>query len=300
MLCVCFCVKLYNDKNNDHDTNTFLLHFIANAIFDVIQAIAVLVYQKFLHWRFFISFYLSSTWIKKTYAPILYMSIMGSVLGCTFTVVNRYCALCHIVYFREKWTKKLCFKLITLQFFLPIFCYSFNLLFVTDVIYVEYFDFYTFTITNNMASMTNNVILSTSTFIASVITVVLNIIIIQKYNKIMINTSSREKSKRFLMLLYMVVTSLCLVALFIEQFVRLMFGIYNDKNGIYFLTFVLYWIIPTFTLVQPVITLIMSKHLRYYFYNFYFHRVLPRRFAEDKSIVKKTTVTAIKKTTIHI
>ncbi|CEF60963.1 7TM GPCR, serpentine receptor class g (Srg) family and GPCR, rhodopsin-like, 7TM domain-containing protein [Strongyloides ratti] len=228
------------------------------------------------------------------------MSILGSVLGCLITVINRYCALCHIVFFKQMWTKSLCFKLIFLQILLPILLFSFNLFYDVNVIYVSYFNFYTFTIMNNIASVMNNVILSTITFIATVITIVLNIIILRKYSEIMINTNAKERSKRFLMLIYMGVTTLCLLALSIEQFVRLYFGIVDDKIGIYYLTFVLYWIIPIFTIVQPVITLIMSKQLRKYFLCFYFNPFLPQKYKLKKSFTTKTTVSAIKKTTIHI
>uniref|UniRef100_A0A0K0FCI1 Serpentine receptor class gamma n=1 Tax=Strongyloides venezuelensis TaxID=75913 RepID=A0A0K0FCI1_STRVS len=130
----------------------------------------------------------------------------------------------------------------------------------------------------------NNVILSIITFICSVISIVLNIVTLRKYTEIMKKTPVKERSKRLLMLLYMIVTTLCLFALSIEQFVRLYFGIVNDKEGIYFLTFVLYWIIPIFTILQPVVTLIMSKNLRNYFLSFYFGIFLPKSFQMSTSI----------------
>uniref|UniRef100_A0A0K0FNU9 G_PROTEIN_RECEP_F1_2 domain-containing protein n=1 Tax=Strongyloides venezuelensis TaxID=75913 RepID=A0A0K0FNU9_STRVS len=290
LLTISFVFKLLREKHCDYDTTTFLYHFIANSIFDILQALAVIIFQKFLHWDILISYYLSSKWLPIIYGPVLYTSILGSVLGSLITVVNRYCALYHVLFFKTFWTKTICLKIIFLQFTIPILLFSFNFYYSSRIIYVQSYKFYVFSVINDLASMMNNVILSIITFICSVISIVLNIVILRKYTEIMKKTPVNERSKRLLMLLYMVVTTLCLLALSIEQFVRLYFGIVNDKEGIYILTFLLYWIIPIFTIIQPVVTLIMSKNLRNYFLSFYFDIFLPKRLRKSNSMTIKTSI----------
>uniref|UniRef100_A0A0K0FNV0 Serpentine receptor class gamma n=1 Tax=Strongyloides venezuelensis TaxID=75913 RepID=A0A0K0FNV0_STRVS len=294
LLAISFVFKLLREKHCDLDTGTFLYHFIANSIFDILQSLAVIIFQKFLHWKIFVPYYLSSKWLPLIYGSTIYGSILGSVLGSLITVINRYCALRHVLFFKTFWTKSMCLKIIFLQFMISILAFSFNFFYTSEVIYVKTYNFYVFTVINDLASMMNNVILSIITFICSVISIVLNIVILRKYTQIMKKTPVRERSKRLLMFFYMAVTTICLLSLSVEQFVRLYFGIVNDKEKVYFCTFVFYWIIPIFTIVQPIATLIMSKSLRKYFLSFYFHKCLPKSFQMSKIVAVKTSIPAIK------
>uniref|UniRef100_A0A0N5BCI7 G_PROTEIN_RECEP_F1_2 domain-containing protein n=1 Tax=Strongyloides papillosus TaxID=174720 RepID=A0A0N5BCI7_STREA len=294
LLAISFIFKLLREKQRDYDTTTFLYHFIANTFFDILQSLAVIIFQKFLHWKILVPHYLSSKFLPIIYGSTIYGSILGSVLGSLITVVNRYCALYHVVFFKTFWTKTMCLKLIFLQFMLPILLFSFNFFYTSKVVYVPSYDCYIFFVINEVASMMNNVILSIVTFICSVISIVLNVVILRKYTQVMKNAPRNERSKRLLMFLYMAVTTICLLALSIEQFVRLYFGILEDKERIYFFSFVLYWIIPIFTITQPIVTLIMSRSLRRFFLSFYFNILLPEQYRISKSITVKTSIAAIK------
>uniref|UniRef100_A0A0K0FCH9 Serpentine receptor class gamma n=1 Tax=Strongyloides venezuelensis TaxID=75913 RepID=A0A0K0FCH9_STRVS len=280
-----------NNKKISCDTTSFVYHFIANAFFDFLQVFDIIVFQKFLHWKVLIPFFLSDPWFITLYLPIAYVSISGSVIGLLITVVNRYCALCHISFFKKFWTKSMSIKLIFLQFLLPILAFSYSYPHRAIVVYVPSFNFYVLSLKNNLVALMNNALLMSISMIAAIITTILNIIILRSYKKLVVKKLGKDSSKFFSMLFYMIVTTLCLFALAFEQLIRLWFVIVGYKEGVYFLTYALFWILPILTMVQPIITLIMSKSLREYFLLFYFKKCLPR-----KKHVDQTKITRINET----
>uniref|UniRef100_A0A0N5BDT1 Serpentine receptor class gamma n=1 Tax=Strongyloides papillosus TaxID=174720 RepID=A0A0N5BDT1_STREA len=305
LLVICFSVKIHKDKKISCDTTSFVYHFIANSFFDFLQVFDVIVFQKFLHWDILIPFYLSDPWFITLYLPVAYVSISGSVLGLLINVVNRYCALSHISFFKNFWTKSTSLKLIFLQFLLPILAFSYSYPHKAYVVYVPSFNFYVLSLKNNLVALMNNALLMGISMVAAIITTILNIIILRNYKKLVVKKSRKESSKLFSMLFYMIITTLCLFALAFEQLIRLCFVIVGYKEGVYHLTYALFWILPILTMVQPIITLIMSKSLREYFLLFYFKRFLPRKRQIDQTGMARindtknqTQIRTLKKITI--
>uniref|UniRef100_A0A0N5BDA8 G_PROTEIN_RECEP_F1_2 domain-containing protein n=1 Tax=Strongyloides papillosus TaxID=174720 RepID=A0A0N5BDA8_STREA len=285
MLALSFFLKMVKNADKDKDITTFKIHFITNSFFDIMQALSVIFFQKFLHWRFWLPYIIENKWISFLYAPVLYISIFGSVIGGCYTVINRYCALVYPISFRQKWSTKVSYFLITLQFILPIICFLQNTFVEAKVIYVEKLDIYTFTIVSEKISQHNNLILSIGTGIVSFITLSCNVIILHRYTKLMQGLNKNEQSKRTSIFFYSLITTLCLFFLFVEQLVRYFFGLKNNKFGIYILTYVLYWIIPIFTCLQPILILVISKKIRKEFLKVYFSCILPEKCYNDNNNV---------------
>uniref|UniRef100_A0A0N5BYN9 Serpentine receptor class gamma n=1 Tax=Strongyloides papillosus TaxID=174720 RepID=A0A0N5BYN9_STREA len=294
MLAICFVFKLINDGKRESDTTSFLYHFVANSVFDIIQCLAIIIFQKFLHWKILVQFFLTSTWIKRAYGPIGYISIIGLILGHLIAVVNRYCALYHCITFKTFWTKKTCLILIFLQYCIPIVILSHNVFYEAKVVYVPFFDIFIFSLTDKWINIVNNVIFVGISVISAIITATLNIVIFRKYNQVVAKGSGKERSKRFLMLSYMAVTTICLIIFAIEQLVRLYFSISKKNDGLIIISFTLFWIIPSLTIMQPIMTLIMSKNLRDYFLSFYFNRCLPIKKQIASSTNFRTTLVVTK------
>uniref|UniRef100_A0A0N4ZAN5 Serpentine receptor class gamma n=1 Tax=Parastrongyloides trichosuri TaxID=131310 RepID=A0A0N4ZAN5_PARTI len=295
MMSICFLYKLITGNKHDSDTNTFLIHFIANCVIDITQVCTVIFFQKFLHWMFLFEFLTKTESLRYIYAPLIYMAMLASVLGCTFTVINRYCALCYAVDFREKWTNNVSFCLIAFQIIFPIAAFSFNFFNRSTIIYVETFNFYLFTIPSYTVSMVNNIIFATLIFLCTLTTILMNIIIFKKFSKIMENVSEKEKHKKHLMMIYMIITTICMITLFVEQFARFLFIQLKMYDAVYFTAFPLFWILPILTLAQPVTTLIMSKYMRQYFILFYFHNIIPKRVLPDEKEMNNTKSISDKK-----
>uniref|UniRef100_A0A0N5CIS0 Serpentine receptor class gamma n=1 Tax=Strongyloides papillosus TaxID=174720 RepID=A0A0N5CIS0_STREA len=295
MLAICFVFKIINDSKRECDITSFLYHFIANSIFDIIQPLAIIVFQKSIHWKISIQFFLTSTWIKRVYSPICFISIVGLILGHLISVVNRYYALYHSITFKTFWTKKTCLRIIFLQYFIPIFIFSYSFFYEAKLVYVPSFDIYVFSLTGKEINIANNVIFVGIPVISAIITATLNIIIFRKYNQVIAKGSGKERSKRFLMLSYMVVTTICLIIFATEQLLRLYFSSINKNDGLVLISFTLYWIIPSLTILQPIMTLIMSKNLRDYFLSFYFKRFLGRNKQISSTFNLKTTAAVTKR-----
>uniref|UniRef100_A0A0N5BZ11 Serpentine receptor class gamma n=1 Tax=Strongyloides papillosus TaxID=174720 RepID=A0A0N5BZ11_STREA len=216
--------------------------------------------------------------MKIAFGPLLNSTIAASVIGCTYTVVNRYFAICKPLIFKEKWTNKNSLLLCFFQFFVPLMLFYHNFSFNAKNIYVQSNDFYAFSIPSNNVRLVNNCILFVIVSISIYITIYQNLIIFKRFSDIVNNLSSKERKKKHLMIFYMVATTLCLVILFFEQIARLIFGIVKYEHGTYFTSFLLYWILPTLAIMQPISTLIMSKQIRLYFLSFYFKPFLPKKF----------------------
>uniref|UniRef100_A0A0K0E2S5 Serpentine receptor class gamma n=1 Tax=Strongyloides stercoralis TaxID=6248 RepID=A0A0K0E2S5_STRER len=285
MLALSFFLKMLENKDKEKDVTTFKIHFIMNSFFDILQAFSVIIFQKFLHWNILVSYFNENKWIKFLYAPILYMSIFGSVIGGCYTVINRYCALVYPIFFRQKWSKNISYALIMLQFILPISCFLQNIFVETIVIHIPEYNTYIFKITSDYVSQLNNLILAIGTGIVCLITLSCNIIIFHRYTKLFHGLNKNERSKKTSIFFYSIGTTLCLFLLFLEQLIRYIFIIKNNKSGIFFLTYVLYWIIPSFTCFQPIIILIISKDIRKKFLKAYFFYILPKRYYENNNNV---------------
>uniref|UniRef100_A0A0N4ZXL7 Serpentine receptor class gamma n=1 Tax=Parastrongyloides trichosuri TaxID=131310 RepID=A0A0N4ZXL7_PARTI len=250
----------------------------------MIQVGAIIFFQKFPHWRFFLDFIEAHDVFNHMVAPLICMAPFASVLGCTFTVINRYCALCYPLLFKEKWSKNVSCILIVIQIILPVAIFSFNFGNSSKLVYVEVFDSYMFQVLNLKDAIINNIILFCLTFLSTVITVTLNFIIFKKFKKLMANASKKERNKKYLMMFYMIGTTLCLIAL-------CLFIITKFRNGAIFTTFLLYWIIPTLTLVQPITTLIMSKYIRESFLRFYFNNFIFKNYLKNRNNVTSINTT---------
>ncbi|CEF60961.1 7TM GPCR, serpentine receptor class g (Srg) family-containing protein [Strongyloides ratti] len=223
------------------------------------------------------------------------MSIFGSVIGGCYTVLNRYCALVYPIFFRQKWSKNISYALIILQIILPITCFLQNTFVPTKIIYVPEFQIYTFTIVSDHVSQLNNFILAFGTGTVCLITFSCNIIICYKYTKLFHGLNKNERSKKTSIFFYSIATTLCLFLLFLEQVIRYIFGINKNKNGIYMLTYVLYWILPIFTCLQPIIILVISKDIRKKFLKEYFCCIIPEKYFESNNNVIPMVPTINKK-----
>uniref|UniRef100_A0A0N5BYP0 7TM_GPCR_Srx domain-containing protein n=1 Tax=Strongyloides papillosus TaxID=174720 RepID=A0A0N5BYP0_STREA len=179
-------------------------------------------------------------WIKRVYSPICFISLVGLILGHLISVINRYCATYHSITFKTFWTKKLCLRLIFLQYFIPIVIHSYNFFCEPKLVYIPSFDIYVFSFTDKWVSIVNNAILLGTSIISVIVTTILNIAIFCKYNQVISKTSKKEHSKRFLMLSYMAVSTICLVIFATEQLAILYFSSVSRIDGLIFISFTLF------------------------------------------------------------
>uniref|UniRef100_A0A0N4ZAN4 Serpentine receptor class gamma n=1 Tax=Parastrongyloides trichosuri TaxID=131310 RepID=A0A0N4ZAN4_PARTI len=299
MLALIFINKMVSgkDRKNEKDFTSFKIHFIINTFYDILQAFAVLIFQKFLHWNIWIEFFKNNLFTHILYAPVLYMSILGSIIGGCIIVINRYCALVHPIFFKQRWNIKVSLTLVGIQVILPIFSFSHNFFYNSKVNYYEILHIHTFDIADKAISQLNNVILSFFSGIVCFITLSLNIILLHRYGKLIEGLNKNEKSKKTYMFFYSLATTLCLFLLFAEQVIRLIFGLTHNDTGIYILTYVLYWIIPTFTCLQPILILTMSKEIRRQFILTYFSFLLPKSYYSHPVVLAPIyRITTIKRT----
>uniref|UniRef100_A0A0N4ZXL6 Serpentine receptor class gamma n=1 Tax=Parastrongyloides trichosuri TaxID=131310 RepID=A0A0N4ZXL6_PARTI len=283
LMSICFIFKLFTGDKHDGDSNTFLIHFIANCFFDLMQVAAVILMQKFLHWNLWLEVLLTNNFILLIRIPALYMTLLASVMGTTYTVVNRYCVLVYGSRFRQKWTNNVSYVLITLQLLFPLTVFSFSCINPSTVKYMESFELYFFVSPTPTEAAIVNIVFAVLIFIAIIITVSMNIIIFNKFNRLMENATKKEQKKKYLIMIYMVITTSCLICLFFEHFARIFFLIFDLGDAVNFMTYPLFWIIPISTLVQPITTMIMSKYLRQYFINFYCPKLITLEYSTTKA-----------------
>uniref|UniRef100_A0AAF5D032 Serpentine receptor class gamma n=1 Tax=Strongyloides stercoralis TaxID=6248 RepID=A0AAF5D032_STRER len=271
LLAITLIVKMKHSKKYINGRNSFYIQFIINLFYDVGQALIIIIFQKFLDWGIFVDVLIKSSWLHKLYAPSCYISIAGSLIGNFIVLANRYCALQHPYFYRNKWNKKFSMILILIQVFLPtiIFCYTFNT--NTTILYSNELKNYTFFIVNDNISILNNILLAIIAGACSTVSIFFNCVIIYKYNKIVNQTNNKgEKSKRISIVIYVTITNLSLFGLSIQQTLRMIFGIQRDYYMIFTLSHFLFWIVPLSNIFQPYLVLFLSKHIRKKFISIYF------------------------------
>uniref|UniRef100_A0A0N4ZXL8 Serpentine receptor class gamma n=1 Tax=Parastrongyloides trichosuri TaxID=131310 RepID=A0A0N4ZXL8_PARTI len=217
--------------------------------------------------------------------------MLASVIGCTISVVNRYCAMVYGVKFRKIWTHNVSYIFIACQIIFPLAVFSFNFNYESEIEYSPRFNVNVYSLSTPTLSMINNLIFAILVLICTIMTSVMNLIIYKKVGALVkSNVSKIEKNKKYLVFIYMVTTTVCLMFLFIEQFARFIFIILGLSDPVHFLTLSLFWISPMLSLVQPITTLAMSTYIRQYFLTFYFSRWIEIKVTPTSS---KTNVVKI-------
>uniref|UniRef100_A0A0N5A4N0 Serpentine receptor class gamma n=1 Tax=Parastrongyloides trichosuri TaxID=131310 RepID=A0A0N5A4N0_PARTI len=91
----------------------------------------------------------------------------------------------------------------------------------------------------------------------------------KKYNQIVKHTNSREKSKRIALIIGMFITSLSVIGLSIHQTSRFLFNAFQYQDGLFELSFYLYWILNTNVAIKPILVLTLSRKTRIGILKFY-------------------------------
>uniref|UniRef100_A0A0N5A6C8 G_PROTEIN_RECEP_F1_2 domain-containing protein n=1 Tax=Parastrongyloides trichosuri TaxID=131310 RepID=A0A0N5A6C8_PARTI len=250
LIVIYLVIKLFNSR--EHFLPSFDIHFVANFFMDTFQCVSIVFFQKFNHWGFFTSFIISNQIIPDFFA-LGYIFILGSLFGNIIMLINRYCALSHPVFYGTKWVGKVCYIIIFFQYALSFGLFSFTFIFGSRVVYSSDMKIFTFVLKNDEASVITNGVVAFFAFIGTILSIIFNIIIGKKYNQIVGGLNSKyEKSKQLTLVINMIITTLCIFLLFVHQTARFLFGIIAFKNGIYTLSYFLYWILNINSSVQPV------------------------------------------------
>uniref|UniRef100_A0AC35TNA7 G_PROTEIN_RECEP_F1_2 domain-containing protein n=1 Tax=Rhabditophanes sp. KR3021 TaxID=114890 RepID=A0AC35TNA7_9BILA len=103
--------------------SSFPAHFLANCIFDFIVCFNLTMLIQLPKWGYLIQYYSDFPWVAFAYDGFVYSSILLSIFGNLIIVVNRYYSLIHGITYKTKWTGKICFLIVIIQFVASFFLF---------------------------------------------------------------------------------------------------------------------------------------------------------------------------------
>uniref|UniRef100_A0A0N5A4N1 Serpentine receptor class gamma n=1 Tax=Parastrongyloides trichosuri TaxID=131310 RepID=A0A0N5A4N1_PARTI len=261
-------------KLNRHRTtkSSFEFHFVSNFPIDMFQIFQILVFTKCFRWGLFLNLLVTNKIIHKLYT-LSYPTILGSLFGNTIILINKYCALANPIFYNTKWRGKICYIIVLIQYVSPFLIYIFDIINNPTLGYSPRKKLIIFFFRDKSSEFINNCILASFAGLAGILSIILNIITIKKYNKAIRNSSSKEKSKEITLIINMLITSISVIALSIQQTTRLTFTLLGFKDGLYMLPSYLYWILNVNVAIKPFVVLVLSKSIRQGFLRFYFGRI---------------------------